>query len=138
MASLYGQGRYREAADAFLTHYKTYPSSRKVPDSLLKLAASLAALGETSTACATYGKLMSDYPDASAAVRQRAVADQKKYGCLIAASAGAPIDAAELFASLAPFRNLGIAVSGGADSVALMWLLARWQRERPDRLRASP
>ena len=79
--SLYGQGRYRDAANTFLAHYKTYPDSRKVPDSLLKLAASLGALGETSTACATYGKLLNDYPDASAAVRQRALADQKKYHC---------------------------------------------------------
>ena len=79
--SYYGQGDYRDAANAFLVVYKDYPNAKKVPDSLLKLASSLGELGETSTACATFDKLLSDFPDASNAVRQRAIADRAKYGC---------------------------------------------------------
>ncbi|MCC2112059.1 MAG: tol-pal system protein YbgF [Hyphomicrobiales bacterium] len=79
--ALYNQRRYREAADSFLAVYNDYPSNSKVPDSLLKLAASLAQLGEIPTACATYDKLLSDYPNASRTVRAAATADHKKYRC---------------------------------------------------------
>ncbi len=34
----------------------------------------------------------------------------------------------DLFAPLKSYRHLAVAVSGGSDSVALMWLLCRWRR----------
>ncbi|HHK74462.1 MAG TPA: tRNA lysidine(34) synthetase TilS, partial [Rhizobiales bacterium] len=37
-------------------------------------------------------------------------------------------EAATLFAPLAAYSHLALAVSGGCDSVALMWLLARWSK----------
>ena len=37
-------------------------------------------------------------------------------------------DAKRLFAGLAAAPTLVLAVSGGPDSVALMWLAARWRR----------
>ncbi len=37
------------------------------------------------------------------------------------------IEAAELFEDFQKYKHLAIAVSGGADSVALMWLMARWR-----------
>lgn len=40
----------------------------------------------------------------------------------------APAEAERLFAPLARLSGLAIAVSGGADSTALMWLLARWRK----------
>lgn len=45
-------------------------------------------------------------------------------------------EAAGLFAPLGGHESLAIAVSGGADSVALMWLMARWNaaRRAPARL----
>ncbi len=79
--ALYNQSRYREAADSFLAVYNDHPANSKVPDSLLKLAASLAQLGEISTACATYDKLLADYPNASRTVRATATADHSKYSC---------------------------------------------------------
>src|SRR3954466_8122934 len=39
-------------------------------------------------------------------------------------------EAAELFAGLAPAPALVLAVSGGPDSMALMWLAARWRKSR--------
>ena len=79
--ALFSQRRYRDAADSFLTVYNDHPDSAKVPDSLLKLAQSLARLGEIPTACATYDKLISDYPNASRTVRASAIADRRKYDC---------------------------------------------------------
>ncbi len=38
-------------------------------------------------------------------------------------------EAEALFAPLKSFRHLAVAVSGGSDSVALMWLLCRWQKQ---------
>jgi len=49
-----------------------------------------------------------------------------------------PVGAAELeelFAPLAPFSVLILAVSGGADSIAMMHLVARWRALHPDQQR---
>ncbi|MFG1393084.1 tRNA lysidine(34) synthetase TilS [Xanthobacter agilis] len=42
-----------------------------------------------------------------------------------------------LLAGLAAFPHLLIAVSGGPDSTALLWLAARWRAARPDRPRLT-
>ena len=47
-----------------------------------------------------------------------------------------PQEAAELLDPLRPYRHVAIAVSGGGDSVALMWLAAQWagRTRQPPRL----
>lgn len=79
--SHYALGRYREAADAFLTGYRRYQSSSKGPDSLLKLAMSLQALGQKEAACASYAEFGRKFPKASPAMKDRVRAEQKGAGC---------------------------------------------------------
>lgn len=75
------QGRYKDAAAAFLRGYQTYGSSSKAPDSLLKLAMSLDRLGERDAACSSFAELSSRFPDAPGYVRNRAKAEQRRLRC---------------------------------------------------------
>jgi tol-pal system protein YbgF len=79
--SLYAQGEFKDAADAFLKSYTDYPDSRMAPDSLLKLALALAGLKEADAACATYNELLMKYPEASRAVLTRARYEMKSAKC---------------------------------------------------------
>lgn len=78
--SLFQQGEYREAANAFLAVYDQGRST-KGPDALLKLGMSLAALGEKSAACATFGEVGRRYPDTSPALTNRVNAEADRAGC---------------------------------------------------------
>jgi tol-pal system protein YbgF len=69
--SLLQQGEYRDAANAFLTVYKTAPESIKGPDSLMKLGVSLSALGEKTAACATFAELGKRYPQGAESLMSR-------------------------------------------------------------------
>ena len=79
--SLYQQGEYREAANAFLAVYKTAPESAKGPDALLKLGVALSALGEKNAACATLAEVGRKYPQASAALLGRVDEEESRAGC---------------------------------------------------------
>ena len=79
--SLYQQGDYRDAANAFLAVYKAAQQSPKAPDALLKLGMSLSALGEKNAACATLGEVERKYPGASAALMSRVDAEAERAGC---------------------------------------------------------
>jgi tol-pal system protein YbgF len=76
----YVQGDFRQAAQNFLQGYKGYPKSRRAPDSLLKLGISLNKLGQTQQACAAFGALGSEFPNAVDA-KKRAQAESKRAGC---------------------------------------------------------
>ena len=55
--------------------------SEKASDTLLKLAMSLAALGEKDEACSTFGELDAKYPNAPEAVRDQAKSERARAGC---------------------------------------------------------
>ena len=79
--SQFYQRRYRDAANAFLAVYTGHAEHAKAPDALLKLGMSLAALGETSAACATFGEVGRKYPSAPEALTSRVGEEAKRAGC---------------------------------------------------------
>ncbi|MFM8746759.1 MAG: tol-pal system protein YbgF [Aestuariivirga sp.] len=78
--TFYVQGDFKSAAAHFLRGYKTYPKSRRAPDSLLKLGISLNRLGQGDQACAALAAVNTEYPKAVDA-RKRAQAESKRAGC---------------------------------------------------------
>ena len=78
--TFYVQGDFKSAAAHFLRGYKTYPKSRRAPDSLLKLGISLNRLGQGEQACAALAAVNTEYPKAVDA-RKRAQAEAKRAGC---------------------------------------------------------
>lgn len=79
--SYYARGLYKQAAEAFLTGYRSYKTSKNAPESLLKLGMSLARLGHKSAACSTYGQLNREYPSAPSDVRNQLTIESRKAGC---------------------------------------------------------
>ncbi|MEE8444856.1 MAG: tol-pal system protein YbgF [Alphaproteobacteria bacterium] len=77
----YVQKNYKEAAKVFLDGYKRFPKGAKAPDNLLKLGMSLAALGQSDSACKTLRKLLDTFPKASSKVRGAATTERKKQKC---------------------------------------------------------
>ncbi|MBS0185595.1 MAG: tol-pal system protein YbgF [Proteobacteria bacterium] len=77
----FAMNNYSKASVAFLTAYKDYPKNSKRPDSLLKLGQSLSKLGKKKEACATFQKLLTDFPTASSALRKMAQTENSNNGC---------------------------------------------------------
>ena len=78
--TFYVQGDSRQAAQNFLQAYKTYPKSRRAPDSLLKLGMSLNKMGQKEQACAAFNSVGTEFPRAVEA-KKRADAEYKRAGC---------------------------------------------------------
>lgn len=79
--TFYVRGNYSEAASAFIEGYQRFPDGSKAPDNLLKLAMSLAALGQKSDSCATFAELLSRFNDADDNLTRRATQEQVRLGC---------------------------------------------------------
>jgi tol-pal system protein YbgF len=77
----YAQSDYKSAAIAFAEGYQKYPKSAKAPDNLLKLGMSLGQTGRKNDACTAFKQLGSQFPNASAAIKDRASRAQQRYGC---------------------------------------------------------
>lgn len=75
------RNRTREAAEQFLKVSTDYARSRKAPDAMLKLGASLNALGAREQACATLAELERKFPQASATVKQGVDREQRRARC---------------------------------------------------------
>ncbi|MGI9463972.1 MAG: tol-pal system protein YbgF [Aestuariivirgaceae bacterium] len=76
----YVQGRYKQAAQSFLTGYRTYPKGGRAAESLLKLGMSLNKLGQKKQACGAYAEVGRSYPSSKAAGKQ-AARESKRAGC---------------------------------------------------------
>lgn len=79
--SYYARKEYEKAARTFAEAYQKYPKSSKTPDNLLKLAMSLAAMGNKKDACVAFAQLHHEYPDGTGPVLARATQEMTKLGC---------------------------------------------------------
>ncbi len=78
--TFYVQGDSKQAAQNFLQAYKTYPKSRRAPDSLLKLGMALNKMGQKEQACAALNSVGTEFPRAVEA-KKKAQAEYKRAGC---------------------------------------------------------
>jgi len=79
--TFYARSDYQHAASAFAEGYQKYKASAKAPDNLLKLGMSLGQVGRKENACLAFKQLAKEYPNASAAIKDRATRAQQRYGC---------------------------------------------------------
>lgn len=77
----YVRGDFTEAARLFATGYQTYPKAAKAPDSLLKLALSLARLDKQQDACLSLQQLKTEFAGDTGPVMRRALQEEKQMGC---------------------------------------------------------
>jgi tol-pal system protein YbgF len=79
--SYYARRDYQNAMTAFAEGYKTYKTSPKGPDNLLKLGITLAVLGRKADACQVFTKFSQDYPRATDLQKRRVDQERQKNGC---------------------------------------------------------
>ena len=79
--SLYARQQYQEAATTFLEAWQKEQRGNKAPDNLLKLGMSLQRLDKKDEACASYGKLLSDYRGAPSRLLNAANRERRSLGC---------------------------------------------------------
>jgi tol-pal system protein YbgF len=77
----YQRGKYVEAASAYAEGYKRFPKGAKAADDLLKLAMALSRADQKKNACVALAQLDQAFPNAGAAIRERANAERKRVGC---------------------------------------------------------
>jgi tol-pal system protein YbgF len=77
----YARRDYQNAMLAFAEGYKSYKTSAKGPDNLLKLGVTLAVLGRKSDACTVFAKFTQDYPRATDLQKRRVDQERQKNGC---------------------------------------------------------
>ena len=79
--TFYVRAAYVQAAEVFLDGFQADPKGPKAPDSLLKLGMSLGGLDKKREACAAFDKLLKDFPDAPAGVKNAVTREKQKNGC---------------------------------------------------------
>ena len=79
----YLRGDYNRAASTFLKGYKTYKSSPRAPNNLLKLGLSLEKLGQAEAACQTYRELAAKYKRLPGHMMRTLSSAQSRAGCKI-------------------------------------------------------
>ena len=79
--SYYAREDYQNAMTAFAEGYKTYKTSPKGPDNLLKLGITLSVMGRKADACQVFAKFSQDYPRATDLQKRRVDQERQKNGC---------------------------------------------------------
>ncbi len=69
------------AADAYINSLQQDRQGARAPDALVRLAASLSALGETNRACQVLATFPQEFPNASADARRKAQREISRIGC---------------------------------------------------------
>jgi len=77
----YARRDYQNAMVAFAEGYKSYKTSPKGPDNLLKLGVTLAALNKKQDACAVFARFSQDYPRATDLQKRRIDQERQRNGC---------------------------------------------------------
>ena len=77
----YVRGDYQQAAVVFYEGYNRAPKASKAADTLLKLGMSLASIDKKTEACATFGKLAKEFPDAAANIAKLVTRERQRNGC---------------------------------------------------------
>lgn len=77
----YVRRSYQEAAQAFFDGFTKDPNGAKAADSLLKLGMSLAGLEKGEEACAAFSKVLSDYPNAPARIKNAVASERTRNNC---------------------------------------------------------
>jgi tol-pal system protein YbgF len=77
----YARRDYQNAMVAFAEGYKSYKTSPKGPDNLLKLGVTLAVLNKKPEACAVFARFNQDYPRATDLQKRRIDQERQKNGC---------------------------------------------------------
>ncbi|MEP6343265.1 MAG: tol-pal system protein YbgF [Maricaulaceae bacterium] len=75
------KGGYADAADAYIQSMRTDRDGVKAPDAMIRLAASLRELGNKDQACQTLDSFLSQYPNASEAIRNKRDVELGRTGC---------------------------------------------------------
>jgi tol-pal system protein YbgF len=77
----YARRDYQQAMVAFAEGYKTYKTSPKGPDNLLKLGITLAAMNKKRDACAVFQRFNQDYPRATDLQKRRIDQERQRNSC---------------------------------------------------------
>ncbi|WP_247644158.1 tol-pal system protein YbgF, partial [Brucella abortus] len=79
--SLYGQGRYPEAATLFIDTQRDYPDSKRAPENMFKLGMALEKMDNHDVACATFAQIPQRYPKAAPAILKRVADERSRAKC---------------------------------------------------------
>lgn len=74
-------GDFQDAADSYIAALQADRQGVRAPDALVRLGASLAALGETNRACQVLATFSSEFPRAGEDARRKAQRETSRIGC---------------------------------------------------------
>jgi tol-pal system protein YbgF len=77
----FARNQYMDAAAAFADGYKRFPKGPKAAETLLDLGRSLGRADQKKNACVALAQLDHEFPNASAAVKERSASEKKHLGC---------------------------------------------------------